>query len=1166
MPKPTLIQSLLGRPSQTYSFPQQKEYHSSKHELIRIATTRTECHEAPGASLLPGLPPTSSVSPSVLSEHVSAQVVPNSDVHSPPRTFQGSTRSVHFQKERTTDSDLLPKRSLIRQIASFHTAPPAQHGHTSYLNPLQYFRTDRHQVDFTRTAELALDGDAAEDDMFYTPRSSTYSSPRASRSSTLLLLDSHALANALLPLHSAAAPPELDTTVATPVSRTPSDSSLSSHASSSTDHDEAGSSFSSSCATTSTRITTPLSSDHGALKPGEDVVETVAISTSPQRSPSPHRSAPSPSPINQPAQQPEEAVQSTTTTASQTVSLVSDSPARSESPVRLRPLSISSLPSCNNMEGDAMATRRRSQVEARMTMYTDEDWANEVKMSTAKMTSTNTSSPRRMSRPLHPDLLPPIPTGSPTGTSHFLEPPTTFPQATPRPGARSRSKADRSSRHSHRQSRGRMSALWEEDESEYSTAPSSCEPSRAPTPVHFTESLSSLTPSSTAPSSPGPLHPLFLSNTNPMDKYMLSDEQSQLDESPDAMLQDYARLRGQLRSRPSSPVRSPLVPSESSTMSSSLPTYSIPTPFPGSVSNSPPTGYTSLTLPRANYANETGKAMRDGKVDLVRAGVAQSSMATIEVVRGASLAVRSRPGNRRGFSLTLSFGLKGKKPERRRSVNRKESMTPAHLRSTLPLPVAFTSHLPPPSFCPPSHVLVQVFAVALDGLDSLLVQEKIDDGSGGASAGSLRKGRAGFIPGRSFVGRAMECGFEVKDEVCKRGEWVVGLLDVRKCGALAEFILVERHRVFRSPQPCARPITLFPPRRRKHTRSMSLPSQQHPTFTPSPLVPPAPLSLEELALLPLIGLSAHRAVRSFADVLSTPRTRDLESRPRMLILQGHDGPGCLALQLLARKGVRVSVQVPESAVCDILESSTEGTSQDESRIERVETRIRDWGAEEVCVGTPVEVLQRFADECRSFDAVLDTVGGVAIWEAAQRMLLLSPSAATARHASKSSPAFSVLQAHPDAPEKTSKFSPSQAQFTTLVGDTPNRAIPKAQDNLKSGFRSLRRAITTSSQGKTAPIKVLNDGKKSVKRTVGYTWVSVAADVDFEGEDVRDTLAAVVAMVEEGVMRPWAGLGDPEDQDTKVLPLERAPEVFRRDAAGPLGVLKDGGTCVVKISD
>jgi hypothetical protein len=52
---------------------------------------------------------------------------------------------------------------------------------------------------------------------------------------------------------------------------------------------------------------------------------------------------------------------------------------------------------------------------------------------------------------------------------------------------------------------------------------------------------------------------------------------------------------------------------------------------------------------------------------------------------------------------------------------------------------------------------------------------------GSGKGGKKGKVEIGFIPGRSFVGRIMECGWDVKDgEAGKRGEWVVGLVDLRK--------------------------------------------------------------------------------------------------------------------------------------------------------------------------------------------------------------------------------------------------------------------------------------------------------------------------------------------------------------------------------------------------
>jgi hypothetical protein len=65
--------------------------------------------------------------------------------------------------------------------------------------------------------------------------------------------------------------------------------------------------------------------------------------------------------------------------------------------------------------------------------------------------------------------------------------------------------------------------------------------------------------------------------------------------------------------------------------------------------------------------------------------------------------------------------------------------------------------------------LVQVWTVGVDGVDERLVSGK-----------GKEKADVGFTPGRSFIGRVLECGWEVKEEDAKKGEWVIGLLDVRK--------------------------------------------------------------------------------------------------------------------------------------------------------------------------------------------------------------------------------------------------------------------------------------------------------------------------------------------------------------------------------------------------
>jgi hypothetical protein len=100
------------------------------------------------------------------------------------------------------------------------------------------------------------------------------------------------------------------------------------------------------------------------------------------------------------------------------------------------------------------------------------------------------------------------------------------------------------------------------------------------------------------------------------------------------------------------------------------------------------------------------------------------------------------------------------------ATHRLRSDTPAHLRSQLPAPVDFSSHLKPPGKVGDNQVLVQVYAVAIDGFDMAVLDIK-----GRADVGK-------WVPGRSFVGRCLQVGSYEKELV--RGDLVMGLCDVRK--------------------------------------------------------------------------------------------------------------------------------------------------------------------------------------------------------------------------------------------------------------------------------------------------------------------------------------------------------------------------------------------------
>ena len=194
------------------------------------------------------------------------------------------------------------------------------------------------------------------------------------------------------------------------------------------------------------------------------------------------------------------------------------------------------------------------------------------------------------------------------------------------------------------------------------------------------------------------------------------------------------------------------------------------------------TPYNTMTLPRANIlppahstysasASARNSLLLNGgdilqklkvedvhKVDLSRSGLASTTMATIEVVKGTAEAGGRSGGLTRSLSQKLSSRFKSRG---------KSGRAPSHLTREMQTPLGFCSHISPPTHVPPHHVLVQVWAVGLDSRDAAIVLKD-------------RQGTPGFIPGRSFVGRAIEIGWEVREDIVRKGEWVVGLTEVKK--------------------------------------------------------------------------------------------------------------------------------------------------------------------------------------------------------------------------------------------------------------------------------------------------------------------------------------------------------------------------------------------------
>ncbi|KAF7354878.1 hypothetical protein MSAN_01402300 [Mycena sanguinolenta] len=609
-----------------------------------------------------------------------------------------------------------------------------------------------------------------------------------------------------------------------------------------------------------------------------------------------------------------------------------------------------------------------------------------------------------------------------------------------------------------------------------------------------------------------------------------------------------------------------------------------------------PPAPSTLSLTRSTSISQRLRApFRRATADLSRSRLAQANMASIEVVGGLASPSQDQPPR-----------------------------------------LGFTHYRTPPSVSKAS-VLVQVWAVGLDVVDLRLLgvhsparpeyrhtrtqsfgrfvgrtinrRTASDVGSiceTNKDKDSKEPGHppppVGFIPGRSFVGRVLECGWEVRDEVARRGEWVVGLLDIRKSGALAEFITVDRHRIHRLPRPLllvrsgesaptpafpsavtlksrvAIPLAslfrLFHPR---HTPALATviapptpacqppfrpsprPHHPHPASTsrnwrfypfrgsprtvscaPSrqgPWTPPvngAPTwsRLTATLLIPWTPCPKKRA-------LAAAEKAKAKGKRRALVLHGHAGTGGLVACMLARRGWRVCIHAPGSV------SETDDEEADKEHMRRVQERARAWGVEEVvfddggCAadnvsafgsaldargrnGAAVRAVERLITDGDEFDAVVDTIGGKAVWDVGERLL--------ARGSAK-----------------------WRKQFTTTVGDWPIRPVPTAKDNFRAGLRALTGGNGAGDDKKSAK-KTTKESKEKAGSTVSYAWVSAAQDVDWEGEDVRDSLGAVLRIALEEGVRPIVE-GD-------ALPFERAGEVLEGRAGNKsAGILKGGNVCV-----
>ena len=276
-----------------------------------------------------------------------------------------------------------------------------------------------------------------------------------------------------------------------------------------------------------------------------------------------------------------------------------------------------------------------------------------------------------------------------------------------------------------------------------------------------------------------------------------------------------------------------------------------------------------------------------------------------------------------------------------------------------------------------TQVIVQVIAVAIDRVDRALVAEKLHSESGSV-----------LVPGRSFCGRIVEMGWDVKK--LRMGDMVFGLQDLKKGGALAEFLCVDQDLVASAPE--------------------------------------GRLSAEQICALPATGIMVHQIIQEHCVTL--PRGA------RVLILQAHDNMGLLAMQEASRLGLVIVAQVPTQAADAV-------------------SICRANGASEVVTGEPLWSINLLHES--SFQLVIDTIGGRAIYDACRRVL--------ANH----------------------------GQFVTCYGDGNGLPNPTHRSHL----RSLRRSFF-----------------RKDRKVLGYEWVGIDASADH-----RAALESIKTAAQRGAISP-----------------------------------------------
>lgn len=184
----------------------------------------------------------------------------------------------------------------------------------------------------------------------------------------------------------------------------------------------------------------------------------------------------------------------------------------------------------------------------------------------------------------------------------------------------------------------------------------------------------------------------------------------------------------------------------------------------------------------SDVASDRGKSDAGRSTRSVPVEVYRPATSVIASSQRDSIALSGSKSTMFALSIAATAGVKSRFTFFKKSTAREDRGSGAGRIFDAGRDLTFGQLQPPPKKLRSTEVLVRVLAVGLDSWDMERVVERAGKPEG-----------FGWVPGRSFCGRVLECGAEVSR--IKRGELVYGLNDLKKAGPVLINLVGDKYMI-----------------------------------------------------------------------------------------------------------------------------------------------------------------------------------------------------------------------------------------------------------------------------------------------------------------------------------------------------------------------------------